>query len=83
MQDERKTILSITLKFIYWNDNLHNVTKQIVNNIALMESNRRDFLKKGIIATLASVIPFKVNADSRSDCEPTTTDILGPFFWGN
>lgn len=45
-----------------------------------MDSNRRDFLKKGFIATLASVIPFRVNADNRSDCDPTTTDILGPFF---
>ena len=45
-----------------------------------MDSNRRDFLKKGFIATLASFIPFKLNAQVNLDCEPTTTDILGPFF---
>lgn len=45
-----------------------------------MYSNRRDFLKKGFIATLASFIPFKLKAHITLDCEPTTTDILGPFF---
>ena len=45
-----------------------------------MDSNRRDFLKKGFVATLASFIPFKLNAQVNLDCEPTTTDILGPFF---
>jgi len=45
-----------------------------------MDSNRRDFLKKGFIATLASFIPFKLKAQITLDCEPTTTDILGPFF---
>ena len=45
-----------------------------------MYSNRRDFLKKGFIATLASFIPFKLKAQITLDCEPTTTDILGPFF---
>lgn len=45
-----------------------------------MDSNRRDFLKKGVIATLASFIPFKLKAQNTSDCEPTTSDILGPFF---
>ena len=51
-----------------------------VNNITLMDSNRRDFLKKGVIASLASFIPFKLKAQNTLDCEPTTTDILGPFF---
>ena len=54
--------------------------KKTVNNITLMDSNRRDFLKKGVIATLASFIPFKLKAQITLDCEPTTTDILGPFF---
>ena len=45
-----------------------------------MDSNRRDFLKKGFVATLASFIPFKLKAQITLDCEPTTTDILGPFF---
>ena len=45
-----------------------------------MDSNRRDFLKKGFVATLASFMPFKLNAQVNLDCEPTTTDILGPFF---
>ena len=45
-----------------------------------MDSDRRDFLKKGVIATLASFIPFKLKAQNTSDCEPTTSDILGPFF---
>ena len=48
--------------------------------IPFMDSNRRDFLKKGFIATLASFIPFKLKAQTTLDCEPTTTDILGPFF---
>ena len=54
--------------------------KKTVNNITLMDSNRRDFLKKGVIATLASFIPFKLKAQITLDCEATTTDILGPFF---
>ena len=45
-----------------------------------MDSNRRDFLKKGFIATIASFIPFKLKAQITLDCEPTTSDILGPFF---
>ena len=45
-----------------------------------MDFNRRDFLKKGVIATLASFIPFKLKAQNTLDCEPTTSDILGPFF---
>ena len=45
-----------------------------------MDSNRRDFLKKGFIATLASFIPVKLKSQITLDCEPTTTDILGPFF---
>ena len=45
-----------------------------------MDSNRRDFLKKGFIATLASFLPSKLKSEITLDCEPTTTDILGPFF---
>lgn len=47
-----------------------------------MAPNRRDFLKKSLLATLASIIPFKLKALNDSDCEPTTTDLygLGPFF---
>ena len=45
-----------------------------------MDSNRRDFLKKGFIATLASFLPFKLKSEITLNCEPTTTDILGPFF---
>jgi len=54
--------------------------KKTVNNITHMYFNRRDFLKKGVIATLASFIPFKLKAQNTLDCEPTTSDILGPFF---
>lgn len=54
--------------------------KKTVNNITHMDFNRRDFLKKGVIATLASFIPFKLKAQNTLDCEPTTSDILGPFF---
>lgn len=46
-----------------------------------MKSNRRDFLRKSSLGILAaSLIPFKLKGESKSDCEPTTTDILGPFF---
>lgn len=46
-----------------------------------MSSDRRNFLKKGALAFLASgIIPFKLKAESQSNCDPTTTDILGPFF---
>ena len=47
-----------------------------------MDSNRRDFLKKGVLATLASFIPFKLEAHNDSNCDPTTTDLYGegPFF---
>jgi len=46
-----------------------------------MKSNRRDFLKKGTLGVFAaSIIPFQVKADNTSICDPTTTDILGPFF---
>ena len=46
-----------------------------------MKSNRRDFLKKGSLAVFAaSIVPFKLNAENLVDCDPTTTDILGPYF---
>lgn len=46
-----------------------------------MSSNRRDFLKKGSLALLASsIVPFKLKAENGANCDPTTTDILGPFF---
>lgn len=46
-----------------------------------MSSNRRDFLKKGSLALLASsIIPFRLKAGGQVSCDPTTTDILGPFF---
>lgn len=46
-----------------------------------MKSNRRDFLKKGSLGVLAaSLVPFKVKAENNSVCDPTTEDIMGPFF---
>jgi protocatechuate 3,4-dioxygenase beta subunit len=46
-----------------------------------MKSNRRDFLKKGTLGVFAaSLIPFQLKANNGSVCDPTTTDILGPFF---
>jgi protocatechuate 3,4-dioxygenase beta subunit len=46
-----------------------------------MKSNRRDFLKKGTLGVFAaSLIPFQLKANNSSVCDPTTTDILGPFF---
>lgn len=49
-----------------------------------MKSNRRDFLKKGSLGVLAaSIIPFTVKAGNAIVCEPTTPDILGPFFSEN
>jgi protocatechuate 3,4-dioxygenase beta subunit len=46
-----------------------------------MNSNRRDFLKKGSLGVLAaSIIPFISKASNMASCEATTEDILGPFF---
>lgn len=46
-----------------------------------MSKNRRDFLKLGSLGILAaSVLPFNVKASSKSLCDPTTEDILGPYF---
>ena len=46
-----------------------------------MNSNRRDFLKKGSLGVLAaSFIPFISKASTTPACEPTTEDILGPYF---
>ena len=46
-----------------------------------MNSNRRDFLKKGSLGVLAaSFIPFISKASTAPICDPTTEDILGPFF---
>ena len=46
-----------------------------------MSSNRRDFLKKGSLGVLAaSIIPFISKASTTPVCDPTTEDILGPFF---
>ena len=46
-----------------------------------MNSNRRDFLKKGALSLMAaSLLPFKAKASKTEPCEPTTTDIMGPFF---
>jgi protocatechuate 3,4-dioxygenase beta subunit len=46
-----------------------------------MNSNRRDFLKKGALSLIAaSLLPFKAKASKTESCEPTTTDIMGPFF---
>tara|TARA_B110000977_G_scaffold192068_1_gene265071 strand:+ start:585 stop:1475 length:891 start_codon:yes stop_codon:yes gene_type:complete len=46
-----------------------------------MNSNRRDFLKKGSLGVLAaSIIPFISKASNTASCEATTEDILGPFF---
>ena len=46
-----------------------------------MNSNRRDFLKKGSLGVLAaSFIPFISKASTTPICDPTTEDILGPFF---
>lgn len=46
-----------------------------------MSSNRRDFLKKGALSLMAaSLLPFKAKASKTEPCEPTTTDIMGPFF---
>ena len=46
-----------------------------------MNSNRRDFLKKGSLGVLAaSFIPFISKASTTAACDPTTEDILGPFF---
>lgn len=46
-----------------------------------MSSDRRNFLKKGALVFLASgIIPFKLKAEDIVNCDPTTTDMLGPFF---
>lgn len=45
-----------------------------------MAANRRDFIKKGAFALIASSMPFKLKAESSLDCDPTTSDILGPYF---
>lgn len=46
-----------------------------------MESNRREFLKKGsLMAIAASMVPFKLKSSNVSECIPTTEDILGPYF---
>ena len=46
-----------------------------------MNSNRRDFLKKGSLGVLAaSFVPFISKASTTPACEPTTEDILGPYF---
>jgi len=46
-----------------------------------MSSSRRDFLKKGSLGVLAaSFIPFTSKASNTPICDPTTEDILGPFF---
>jgi protocatechuate 3,4-dioxygenase beta subunit len=46
-----------------------------------VDSNRRDFLKKGALSLIAaSLLPFKAKASKTESCEPTTTDIMGPFF---
>ena len=46
-----------------------------------MNSNRRDFLKKGSLGVLAaSFIPFISKASTTPICDPTTEDLLGPYF---
>ena len=46
-----------------------------------MSSNRRHFLKQGSLGILAaSIFPFRANASQKDLCDPTTEDILGPFF---
>ncbi len=46
-----------------------------------MSKNRRDFLKLGSLGILAaSVFPFNIKASNKNLCDPTTEDILGPFF---
>ena len=46
-----------------------------------MNSNRRDFLKKGSLGVLAaSFVPFISKASTTPACELTTEDILGPYF---
>ncbi len=43
--------------------------------------NRRTFLKQFTLAALAtSLTPIKLSAKNTLDCNPTTSDILGPFF---